>query len=136
MGIFAIAIGTVLLPSLSNIDVNTDKVSFIASLKKGQRFVIFIGIPSLIGLFFCAEDLISTIFFRGEFKVTDVYQSSYSLMAFSFGLPFFMLMKVLTPAFFARKDTKTPMYVALISLLLNATSVSYTHLTLPTSDLV
>ena len=73
MGIFAIAIGTVLLPSLSNIDVNNDKVSFIASLQKGQRFVIFIGIPSLIGLFFCAEDLISTIFFRGEFKVTDVY---------------------------------------------------------------
>ena len=120
MGIFAIAIGTVLLPSLSNIDVNNDKVSFIASLQKGQRFVIFIGIPSLIGLFFCAEDLISTIFFRGEFKVTDVYQSSYSLMAFSFGLPFFMLMKVLTPAFFSRKDTTTPMRVALISLFLNA----------------
>jgi len=120
MGIFAIAIGTVLLPSLSNIDVNNEKVSFIASLQKGQRFVIFIGIPSLIGLFFCAEDLISTIFLRGEFRVTDVYQSSYSLMAFSFGLPFFMLMKVLTPAFFARKDTKTPMYVALLSLLINA----------------
>ena len=45
-------------------------------------------------------------------------------MAFSIGLPFFMLMKVLTPAFFARKDTKTPMYVALISLLLNA-SLNY-----------
>ena len=50
----------------------------------------------------------------------DVINSSYSLMAFSFGLPFFMLMKVLTPAFFARKDTKTPMYVALMSLVLNA----------------
>ena len=45
-------------------------------------------------------------------------------MAFSFGLPFFMLMKVLTPAFFARKDTKTPMYVAMVSLLLNA-SLNY-----------
>ena len=45
-------------------------------------------------------------------------------MAFSIGLPFFMLMKILTPAFFARKDTKTPMYVALISLLLNA-SLNY-----------
>ncbi len=56
-----------------------------------------------------------------QFKVSEVYQSSYSLMAFSFGLPFFMLMKVLTPAFFARKDTKTPMYVALLSLLINAT---------------
>ena len=77
--------------------------------------------PSLIGLFFCAEDLISAIFLNGEFREVDVFQSSYSLMAFSIGLPFFMLMKVLTPAFFARKDTKTPMYVALLSLFLNAT---------------
>jgi putative peptidoglycan lipid II flippase len=86
--------------------------------------VIFIAVPSLIGLFFCAEDLISTIFYRGAFTQIDVLNSSYSLMAFSFGLPFFMLMKVLTPAFFARKDTKTPMYVAMVSLLLNA-SLNY-----------
>ena len=72
--------------------------------------------PSLIGLFFCAEDLISTIFYRGEFTELDVFKSSYSLMAFSIGLPFFMLMKVLTPAFFARKDTKTPMYLSLIHI--------------------
>jgi putative peptidoglycan lipid II flippase len=57
---------------------------------------------------------------RGEFKIIDVNKSSYSLMAFSLGLPFFMLMKVLTPAFFARKDTKTPMYVALLALFSNA----------------
>ena len=120
MGIFAIAIGTILLPTLSNIDLEKEKNAFIKNIKKGQKFVLFIGIPSLIGLFFCAEDLISTIFYRGEFTELDVFKSSYSLMAFSIGLPFFMLMKVLTPAFFARKDTKTPMYVAFISLILNA----------------
>ena len=124
MGIFAIAIGTVLLPVLSNLNSANEKDKFILNIKKGQRFVLFIGIPSLIGLFFCAEDLISTIFYRGEFTELDVIKSSYSLMAFSIGLPFFMLMKVLTPAFFARKDTKTPMYVALLSLLLNA-SLNY-----------
>ena len=120
MGIFAIAIGTVLLPTLSKIDLKKNKQDFIDSLQRAQRFVLFIGLPSLIGLFFCAEDLISTIFLRGEFKIIDVNKSSYSLMAFSLGLPFFMLMKVLTPAFFARKDTKTPMYVALLSLFSNA----------------
>tara|TARA_Y100000739_G_C20309350_1_gene329190 strand:- start:30 stop:587 length:558 start_codon:yes stop_codon:yes gene_type:complete len=73
---------------------------------------------------FCAEDLISTIFYRGAFTELDVIKSSYSLIAFSFGLPFFMLMKVLTPAFFARKDTKTPLYVAIVSLVLNA-SLNY-----------
>ena len=119
MDIFAIAIGTVLLPTLSKIDLQENKQNFIDSLQKAQTFVLFIGLPSLIGLFFCAEDLISTIFLRGEFKIIDVYKSSYSLMAFSLGLPFFMLMKVLTPAFFARKDTKTPMYVALLALFSN-----------------
>ena len=120
MGIFAIAIGTVLLPELSKLSSDQDKTKFIDRVKKGQRFVVFIGIPSFIGLAFCSVDLISTIFLRGEFGVGDVYQSSFSLIAFSFGLPFFMLMKVLTPTFFARKDTKTPMYIALISLMTNA----------------
>ena len=120
MGIFAIAIGTVLLPELSKLSSDQDKTKFIDRVKKGQRFVLFIGIPSFIGLAFCSVDLISTIFLRGEFGVGDVYQSSFSLIAFSFGLPFFMLMKVLTPTFFARKDTKTPMYIALISLMMNA----------------
>ena len=120
MGIFAIAIGTVLLPELSKLNSDQDKTKFIDRVKKGQRFVLFIGIPSFIGLAFCSVDLISTIFLRGEFGVGDVYQSSFSLIAFSFGLPFFMLMKVLTPTFFARKDTKTPMYIALISLIMNA----------------
>ena len=120
MGIFAIAIGTVLLPTLSKIDVSKDMNGFINIVKKGQRFVLFIGIPSFIGLALCSTDILSTIFLRGEFKAYDVNQASLSLIAFSFGLPFFMLMKVLTPAFFARKDTKTPMYIALISLFLNA----------------
>ena len=120
MGIFAIAIGTILLPALSKIDVATNKKLFIHELQKGQRFVLFIGIPSLIGLYLCSTDLIGTIFFRGEFTANDVHQASLSLMAYSIGLPFFMLMKVLTPAFFSRKDTKTPMYVALLSLFLNA----------------
>jgi putative peptidoglycan lipid II flippase len=67
MGIFAIAIGTVLLPTLSKLDLKNEKIKFIESVHKGQRFVIFIAVPSLVGLFFCAEDLISTIFYRGAF---------------------------------------------------------------------
>lgn len=124
MGLFAIAIGTVLLPTLSKININESLNEFVHQVKKGQKFVIYIGIPSFIGLAFCANDILMTIFLRGEFYENDVYQSSRSLIAFSIGLPFFMLMKVLTPAFFARKDTKTPMYIALLSLFLNA-SLNY-----------
>ncbi len=124
MGLFAIALGTVLLPTLSKINIDSHLSDFVEQVKKGQRLVIFIGIPCFIGLAICANDILSTIFLRGEFNQGDVHQSSKSLIAFSIGLPFFMLMKVLTPAFFARKDTKTPMYVALFSLVLNA-SLNY-----------
>ena len=60
-GIFAIGIGTVLLPTLSKLDVISERKVFINTLQKGQRFVLFIGIPSLIGLMFCAEDIISNL---------------------------------------------------------------------------
>ena len=119
LGIFAIAIGTVLLPTLSKLDVIKERAAFNNTIKKGQKFVLFIGIPSLIGLMFCAEDLISTIFYRGAFTEEDVSKSSLSLIAFSIGLPFFMLMKVLVPAFFSRQDTKTPMYAAIAALISN-----------------
>ena len=66
-----------------------------------------------------AEPLLGTIFQRGAFLWEDVEKSSLSLVAFSIGLPFFMAMKVLVPAFFSRQDTKTPMMIALFSLLLN-----------------
>ena len=119
LGIFAIAIGTVLLPSLSSANQRGDLTLYKEHLRKSQRLVIFLAIPSVIGLALCSEHLISTLFQRGEFFYTDVTQASKSLIAFSFGLPFFMMMKVLVPAFFSRKDTKTPMYAALAALALN-----------------
>jgi putative peptidoglycan lipid II flippase len=66
-----------------------------------------------------AEPILGTIFQRGAFDWSDVEQSSLSLIGFAIGLPFFMAMKVLVPAFFSRQDTKTPMMVAGISLILN-----------------
>ena len=119
LGIFAIAIGTVLLPSLSKANQKGDLNLYKEQLKKSQKLVIFLAIPSLIGLSICAEHLISTLFQRGEFLYSDVIQASKSLIAFSIGLPFFMMMKVLVPAFFSRKDTKTPMYAAIAALLVN-----------------
>ena len=119
MGVFAIAIGTILLPLLSNIDFDTNKIDFIKSVKKAQKVVLIIGLPSCIGIFFCAEHIISTIFFRGEFTNVDVIKTSLSLEILALGLPFFMLMKILIPAFFSRKITKVPVLIALVSLILN-----------------
>ncbi|MDC3359984.1 murein biosynthesis integral membrane protein MurJ, partial [Gammaproteobacteria bacterium] len=119
MGVFAIAIGTILLPLLSNIDFDTNKIDFIKSVKKAQKVVLIIGLPSCIGIYFCAEHIISTIFFRGEFTNFDVIKTSLSLEILALGLPFFMLMKILIPAFFSRKITKIPVLIALVSLILN-----------------
>ena len=119
LGIFAIAIGTVLLPSLSKSYAQNDLNSYTLQLEKAFKLIIFLSIPSVLGLMIFAEPLLGTIFQRGAFLWSDVEQSSLSLVAFSIGLPFFMAMKVLVPAFFSRQDTKTPMIVALFSLLLN-----------------
>jgi putative peptidoglycan lipid II flippase len=119
MGIFAIAIGTVLLPLLSKIDFNNNKIEFINHVRKGQRLVLLIGLPSCIGIFFCSEAIIAAIFYRGEFAYIDVIKTSLSLKVLALGLPFFMLMKILIPSFFSRKLTRAPVLVAAISLILN-----------------
>jgi putative peptidoglycan lipid II flippase len=119
LGIFAIAIGTVLLPTLSKANQNENFNLFKDQLKKSQKLVMFLAIPSFVGLALCSDHLISTLFQRGEFTFSDVHQASKSLIAFSLGLPFFMLMKVLVPAFFSRQDTKTPMYAAIAALISN-----------------
>ena len=119
MGIFAIAIGTVLLPTLAKSFAQEDLAAFRSQLEKAFKLIVFLSIPSVIGLVLFAQPLLGTIFQRGAFLWTYVEQSSLSLIAFAAGLPFFMAMKVLVPAFFARHDTKTPMLIALFSLILN-----------------
>ena len=119
MGIFAIAIGTVLLPSLSKAYTQKNTENFISQLQYAFKLMFFLAVPSVIGLILFSSPLLATIFQRGAFLWVDVQQASFSLIGFAFGLPFFMAMKVLVPAFFSRQNTKTPMIVALISLLLN-----------------
>ena len=121
MGIFAIAIGTVLLPSLSKAYAQKEKQAFTSQLEHAFKLIFFLAIPSLIGLVLFASPLLATIFQRGAFLWVDVEQASLSLIGFALGLPFFMAMKVLVPAFFSRQNTKTPMLVAFLSLLINIT---------------
>ena len=119
MGIFAIAVGTVLLPGLSKSYAQKEIKAFTEQLENAFKLIFFLAIPSLIGLILFASPLLATIFQRGAFLWTDVQQASLSLIGFSLGLPFFMAMKVLVPAFFSRQNTKTPMLIAFVSLLIN-----------------
>lgn len=120
LGIFAIAIGTVILPRLSTLFVSKDKTSFSNTLDWSIKLVLLIGLPAVIGLVLLAEPIILILFERGEFNSGDSLQASYSLIALAFGLLAFMLIKILTPSFFARQQPKKPMYVALASMVLNA----------------
>ena len=120
LGIFAIAIATVILPKLSNLFANESREQFSSTLDWSIRLILLIGLPAVIGLVMLSEPIILTLFERGEFGAQDSQMASSSLIALAFGLLAFMLIKILTPSFFARQQPKKPMIVALISMVLNA----------------
>ena len=120
LGIFAIAIGTVILPKLSSLHQTEDKKVFSKTIDWSIRLVLLIGIPSIIGLVILSEPIILTLFERGEFMASDTYKASLSLIALAFGLVAFMLIKIFTPAFFARQNPQTPVKVAVASMVVNA----------------
>ncbi|MDC1525568.1 murein biosynthesis integral membrane protein MurJ [Gammaproteobacteria bacterium] len=119
LGIFAIAVSTVLLPSLSKLYAAKNTSEYSASLNQGLRLVIFLGAPSAVGLAIFSEPIVGTIFNRGEFSWSDVQMTAYSLTALTIGLPFFMIQRILAPAFFSRLNARTPMIIGIISILIN-----------------
>ena len=119
LGIFAIALSTVILPSLSRSHANDSVEEFSRTVDWGLRLVLLVGVPSAIGLFMLARPMLATLFNYGDFNASDVNMAGLSLMAYAIGLPAFMLIKVLAPAFFSRKDTRTPVRIAIIALLTN-----------------
>lgn len=119
LGIFAIAISTVILPSLSRSFAGKDPEKFSSTLDWALRILLLIAVPSALALFMLAEPLIATIFYRGELTTFDVMKASQSLQAYSLGLIFMMLIKVLAPGYYARQDTKTPVKIGVIAMVSN-----------------
>ena len=120
LGIFAIAIATVILPRLSSLHQTESKKEFSKTIDWSIRLVLLAGFPAIIGLVVLAEPIILTLFERGEFSIIDTSEASPSLIALALGLVAFMLIKVLTPGFFARQNPQTPVKIALASMLVNA----------------
>ncbi|MFY0702021.1 MAG: murein biosynthesis integral membrane protein MurJ [Bermanella sp.] len=119
LGIFAIAIAVVILPSLSQKHAGKNQQQFSQTLDWGLRMVLLIGLPSALALVLLATPLMATIFYRGEITAYDVQKMSYSLMAYGSGLLAFMLIKVLAPGFYARQDTKTPVKIGIRAMVAN-----------------
>jgi putative peptidoglycan lipid II flippase len=119
LGVFGIAIATVILPSLSRKFAAGDTDAYSRNLDWGLRFGLAIGIPATLGLALLAAPILTTLFQYGEFGAEDVRMSSLSLIAYAVGLPGFILVKILAPAFFARQDTRTPVRIAIYAMFAN-----------------
>jgi putative peptidoglycan lipid II flippase len=119
LGVFGVALATVVLPGLSTKAAREDWLGFQKDLDFALKLVFLIAVPAMLGLLLLAQPLIASLFYYGAFTPLDVEKSSWSLMAYSFGLVGFILVKVLAPAFYARKEMKTPVRVAVIALVSN-----------------
>ena len=119
LGIFGIALATVILPSLSKNHAADDPIEFSKSLDWALRLVLLIGLPASAGLLILAEPMLSTLFQYEEFGVNDVQLAGKSLMAYSIGLLGFILVKVLVPGFTSRKDMKTPVRFGIYAMVAN-----------------
>jgi putative peptidoglycan lipid II flippase len=119
LGVFAVAIATVILPSLSRKHAEVSVEHFKATLDWGLRCILLIGIPACIALVVLAQPLVITIYQRGEFTVESVLPTAQALQAYSLGLIAFMAVKVLVSAYFARQDTSMPVRYGIIAMLSN-----------------
>lgn len=119
LGVFGVALGTVILPALARHHVNTDRAGFSAALDWGLRTTLMIATPAMLGLMLLCVPLVSTLFQHGHFTAFDTKMAALSVFGLSFGLPAFALVKVVLPAFYARQDTKTPVRAGVASLVAN-----------------
>lgn len=107
-----VALGTVLLPSLSKANLDGDASEYSALLDWGLRLTFMLALPAAVGLATLAEPMTATLFQHGKFSPTDVAMTGKPLIAYSVGLIGIILVKILAPAFYAKQDIKTPVKIA------------------------
>jgi putative peptidoglycan lipid II flippase len=119
LGMFGIAIATVILPSLSRHHSSASGTEFRHTMDWAVRMILMMGLPAAFGLMILAQPLVTVIFMHGEFSASDAMMASYSLTAYATGLLSFMMIKVLAPGFYARQDTKTPVKIGIRAMIAN-----------------
>lgn len=119
LGMIGIAMGIALLPTLTRALRSGDEGGASESLTRALEISMFLTVPAAVALAVMPEFLIAGLFQSGAFSASDTAQTAKALRMFAYGLPAFVLIKVLTPAFFARENTRTPMIYAGISALIN-----------------
>ena len=118
LALFGVALGVVILPKLSKDYANTEAESFKAMMNWALRLAVLVAIPATVGLMILSKPILVTVIYNTD-AWHDVEMASLSLMTYSFGLPAFILVKVLAPGFYSRHDTKTPVKIGILSVFVN-----------------
>ena len=119
LAIFGIAMGVVLLPGLSKAIKKNNEEEIHITQNRSLEFCLLISLPSAVGLYILSYPIIHILFERGAFLAEDTFYTAKVLSIFALGLPAYILIKILVTCFFAREDTKTPLYISIISVIVN-----------------
>ncbi|MCL4236060.1 MAG: murein biosynthesis integral membrane protein MurJ [Deltaproteobacteria bacterium] len=118
-GVFAISVGTALLPSLAALAARNERAQLVDTTNYAMRMIIFVNLPASVGLFVLAEPICNVLYQRGHYDLNSMLQTAHALRFYAFGLLGFGMLRVLVPAFYALKDSLTPALVAIGALTVN-----------------
>ena len=119
LGVFGVAIAVASAPKLARLLSENKNDEFKNTLRSSINFSLFLSLPSTLGLFLLSLPIISLIYEHGQFSANDALQTAYALMAYSFGISCYSLIKIYQPAYLAFHDAKTPMMISLFSIFIN-----------------
>lgn len=119
LGLIGIGLGTVLLPTISRQLGGGEDAAALETQNRGMELALLLTLPATVALVVSGEPIAAALFGYGRFTALDTHYTAQALAAFSIGLPSYILVKVLTPGFYARQDTKTPVRYATISMVVN-----------------
>jgi putative peptidoglycan lipid II flippase len=119
LGLIGIGLGTVLLPTISRQLGRGEEAEAMTTQNRGLELALLLTLPATVALIACGVPIVAALFQHGQFTAEDSRFTAQALAAFSIGLPSYILVKVLTPGFYARSDTRTPVRFATWSMLVN-----------------
>lgn len=119
LGLIGIGLGTVLLPTIARQLGAGEELAALDTQNRGMELALLLTLPATTALVVCGEPIAAALFGYGRYTAADTHFTAQALAAFSLGLPSYILVKVLTPGFYARQDTATPVRFAMISIAIN-----------------
>jgi len=119
LGMIGIGLGTILLPTISRLLTAGEDAKAMDTQNRGMELALFLTLPAMVALIVAAEPIVRGLFQYGHFDAADTVKCSWALAGFSIGLPSYVLVKVLTPGYYARHDTRPPVRYAVQSVGVN-----------------